>query len=159
MYSNKQAIPVTSDMVLVAIWGYEVVWWYSVSSAFYNNDSDLPNTMFDLYINDTKQRQLTKAEGRTRSFILPRGTKLKVYVGAKYNKSQSFVAWNNNILPPNTPGYVLSSSTSEGKGVTANYTFTLTSNLDMHHLWSTSGIVEPVPIDPRSWWVCYITTK
>ena len=150
-YSNEQAIHVAGDTNLYAQGTdlYTVTFRHSKSSNYHDDSNTGPMECYALWIAGVEQADLGAFSNPARTYALPYGTAIGVVVSNDLGDKRSYVRFNgvevnhhknNNDDPPG-----------------AKYTFTLTSDTDIHFVWNYF-LAESLPPE-QSYWNCYITTK
>lgn len=143
-YQSGQEIELTNDLILYAQWIqlFTVTYRHSETSDWHGSSDTGPMEYYALYIDGVEQSDLGAFSNSARTYTLPYGTTIKVYVGDKYGDSKSYVTLNG--------------TTVAGSGNSAEYSMTLASNLDIHMVWNTTGLAL---INPGSFWRCHLTTS
>lgn len=147
-YANKQLITITQSMNLYAQWSNLCTITFRNTENSYAHEPEGntgPQENYAIYINGVEQTDLGYFTNPPRVEKLPYGTQIKVWVKAKYGKASSYVSWNGAQVA--------------GPAVTAEYTFTVTRDLDINFIWTTAGVVigdTPITDNAESNWRCEI---
>ena len=145
-YSNGQIITLTEDITLYAQWAikyFTLTFRHSENSDLHGPGDTGPTEYYALWINGVEQSDLGDFSNSARTYSLPYGTPIGVIAQVKYGNGSSHVTVNGTNVTGNSKN--------------AQYTFTLTSNTDVHFIW-TYAIKDSWTEPLVSYWKCNITT-
>ena len=149
-YSPNDAISITSDITLYAIWSNQAVIRYSHSNynTLFGDDETGHQESYALYINGVEMPDFsTFASGSITAYSVPIGSSIRVVV-SDYK--------DNDIFYADGTCDVYWNGVSQVSGRTAEHTFTLDRDIDIDFRWKIAGSL--MTADAESWEDCYIKT-
>ena len=151
-YADGQLVGLSEDVTLYAQWSnlYTVSYKHkNHTGGLYGDDETGHMECYALYINGELKPKLGRFdEGRIERYRVPYGSTIKVWVDDYMPNDLFYNSANCDV-------YV--NGVSVSRGHPAEYTFTLTGNVDVEFRWKIAGSLAT--FNAQSWEDCYITIQ